>query len=97
MAFMIASGAKPENGIYTAIVAGLIVSVFGGTRVQIAGPTGAFIVIIAGITAKIWFFRTSNSYHNGRYSSSYHGYIKIRECNRFYSLSCNPGFTAGIG
>lgn len=52
MAFAIASGAKPEQGIYTAIVAGLLVSVFGGTRQQIAGPTGAFIVILAGITAE---------------------------------------------
>jgi SulP family sulfate permease len=52
MAFAIASGAKPEQGLYTAIVAGLIVALFGGSRVQIAGPTGAFIVILAGITAK---------------------------------------------
>jgi len=52
MAFAIASGAKPEQGLYTAIVAGLLVSIFGGTRLQIAGPTGAFIVILAGITAE---------------------------------------------
>ncbi len=41
MAFAIASGAKPEQGLYTAIVAGLAVSLFGGSRLQIAGPTGA--------------------------------------------------------
>lgn len=52
MAFAIASGAKPEQGLYTAIVAGLLVSILGGTRLQIAGPTGAFIVILAGITAE---------------------------------------------
>lgn len=52
MAFAIASGAKPEQGIYTAIVAGGIGSLFGGSRLQISGPTGAFIVILAGITAK---------------------------------------------
>ncbi|MFP5418197.1 MAG: SulP family inorganic anion transporter [Gammaproteobacteria bacterium] len=52
MAFAIASGAKPEQGLYTAIVAGLLVSIFGGTRLQIAGPTGAFIVILAGVTAE---------------------------------------------
>ncbi|AMG88672.1 SulP family inorganic anion transporter [Bordetella bronchiseptica] len=52
MAFAIASGAKPEQGLYTAIVAGLLVSLCGGSRVQIAGPTGAFIVILAGITAQ---------------------------------------------
>jgi sulfate permease, SulP family len=52
MAFAIASGAKPEQGLYTAIVAGLLVSMLGGSRVQIAGPTGAFVVILAGITAQ---------------------------------------------
>ena len=52
MAFAIASGAKPEQGLYTAIVAGILTSLFGGSRVQIAGPTGAFIVILSGITAK---------------------------------------------
>lgn len=52
MAFAIASGAKPEQGIYTAIVAGAAVSVFGGSRLQIAGPTGAFIVILADIVAR---------------------------------------------
>lgn len=51
MAFAIASGAKPEQGIYTSILAGAIISVCGGTRVQIAGPTGAFIVLLSGITA----------------------------------------------
>jgi SulP family sulfate permease len=52
MAFAIASGARPEQGLYTAIVAGLLVSAFGGSRLQIAGPTGAFIVILSGITAR---------------------------------------------
>lgn len=50
MAFAIASGAKPEQGLYTAIIAGLATSLFGGTRVQISGPTGAFIAVLAGIT-----------------------------------------------
>lgn len=49
IAFGIASGVKPEQGLFTAIVAGLIVSALGGSRVQIAGPTGAFIVIVYGI------------------------------------------------
>src|SRR3546814_9924656 len=52
MAFAIASGVKPEQGLYTAIVAGVAVSLLGGSRVQIAGPTGAFIVILAGIVAQ---------------------------------------------
>ncbi len=49
IAFGIASGVTPEKGIITAIVAGFIISVLGGTKVQIGGPTGAFIVIIYGI------------------------------------------------
>ena len=49
IAFGIASGVSPEQGIITAIVAGLIISLLGGSKVQIGGPTGAFIVIVAGI------------------------------------------------
>ena len=49
IAFAIASGVSPENGLFTAIVAGFIISAFGGSRVQIGGPTGAFIVIVYGI------------------------------------------------
>ena len=49
IAFGIASGVSPEKGIITAIVAGLIISATGGSKVQIGGPTGAFIVIVAGI------------------------------------------------
>jgi sulfate permease, SulP family len=52
MAFAIASGVKPEAGIFTAVIAGLIISGLGGTRVAIGGPTGAFIVILYGIYAK---------------------------------------------
>ena len=52
MAFAIASGATPAQGLYTAIVAGLATSLLGGTRVQISGPTGAFIAVLAGITAQ---------------------------------------------
>ena len=49
MAFAIASGLPPENGIYCAIVAGFTISAFGGSRVQIGGPTGAFVVVVSGI------------------------------------------------
>jgi sulfate permease, SulP family len=52
MAFAIASGASPAQGLYTAIVAGLTTAVLGGTRVQISGPTGAFIAVLASITAQ---------------------------------------------
>ena len=49
IAFAIASGLSPERGLYTAIVAGFLISLLGGSRVQIGGPTGAFVVIVAGI------------------------------------------------
>ena len=49
IAFAIASGVSPEKGIFTAIIAGFIISAFGGSKVQIGGPTGAFIVIVYGI------------------------------------------------
>src|SRR6188768_4143907 len=49
MAFAIASGLSPESGIYCAIVTGFLISAFGGSRFQIGGPTGAFVVVIAGI------------------------------------------------
>lgn len=52
IAFAIASGVSPEKGLYTAIIAGFIISAFGGSRVQIGGPTGAFIVIVYGIVEK---------------------------------------------
>lgn len=52
MAFGISSGVTPQAGLYTAVVAGFLISALGGSRVQIGGPTGAFVVIVAGIIAK---------------------------------------------
>ena len=52
MAFGISSGVTPQSGLYTAVVAGFLISALGGSRVQIGGPTGAFVVIVAGIIAK---------------------------------------------
>src|SRR5215475_14583972 len=49
IAFGIASGVSPEKGLFTAVIAGFIISALGGSRVQIGGPTGAFIVIVYGI------------------------------------------------
>jgi SulP family sulfate permease len=51
IAFGIASGVSPEKGLFTAVIAGFIISALGGSRVQIGGPTGAFIVIVYGIVA----------------------------------------------
>src|SRR5580658_3668011 len=55
MAFAIASGAPPEAGLYTAVVAGFAISALGGSRNQVGGPTGAFVVIISGILARYGF------------------------------------------
>ena len=52
LAIAIASGAKPETGLFTAIIAGFLISFLGGSRVQIGGPTGAFIVVVFGVIAE---------------------------------------------
>src|SRR5258708_652982 len=52
MAFAIASGVTPERGLYTAVIGGFLISALGGSRVQIGGPTGAFVIIIFGVVAR---------------------------------------------
>ena len=52
MAFGIASGVTPQAGLYCAIVTGFLISALGGSKTQIGGPTGAFVVVVSGITAK---------------------------------------------
>src|SRR5690349_18058847 len=52
MAFAISSGVAPEAGIYTAVIAGFLISALGGSTTQIGGPTGAFVVVVAGIVAR---------------------------------------------
>src|SRR2546421_12054404 len=52
MAFAIASGLSPQAGLYCAIVTGFLISALGGSKTQIGGPTGAFVVVVAGIVAK---------------------------------------------
>src|SRR4051812_16206613 len=55
MAFAISSGVPPQAGLYTGVVAGFLISALGGSRTQIGGPTGAFVVIVFGIVAKHGF------------------------------------------
>ena len=50
IAFAIASGVTPDRGLYTAVIAGFLISILGGSRVQIGGPTGAFVVIVYGLS-----------------------------------------------
>jgi sulfate permease, SulP family len=97
MAFAIASGAKPEQGLYTAIVAGLVVSVFGGSRLQIAGPTGAFIVILAGITAKHGIDGLQIATLMAGLMLLLLGMARLGAIIKFIPDPVIVGFTAGIG
>jgi SulP family sulfate permease len=96
MAFAIASGAKPEQGIYTAIVAGIIVSLFGGSRVQIAGPTGAFIVILSGITAQYGMAGLQLATLMAGGMLILMGLLRLGAVMRFIPYPVILGFTAGV-
>jgi SulP family sulfate permease len=97
MAFAIASGAKPEQGIYTAIIGGLMVSVLGGSRVQIAGPTGAFIAILSGVTAKYGIAGLQLATLMAGLMLAAMGLAKMGAVIRFIPAPVIVGFTTGIG
>ena len=97
MAFAIASGAKPEQGLYTAIVAGLCVSVLGGSRLQIAGPTGAFIVILADVTAKYGIEGLQIATLMAGIILALLGFARLGNIIKFIPDPVIVGFTAGIG
>ena len=97
MAFAIATGVKPEQGIYTAIIASVIVAVAGGSRVQIAGPTGAFIAILSGITAKFGFDGLQIATILAGIILLFMGLFRFGGMIRFISMPVIMGFTAGIG
>jgi SulP family sulfate permease len=97
MAFAIASGVKPEQGIYTAIVAGLAVSLLGGSRIQIAGPTGAFIVILAGVTAEHGVDGLLLATCMAGFILVGLGVARFGGVLRFIPAPVIAGFTAGIG
>ncbi|SFB05925.1 sulfate permease, SulP family [Collimonas sp. OK607] len=96
MAFAIASGARPEQGLYTAIVAGFVVSMFGGSRAQIAGPTGAFIVILAGITAKYGISGLQIATLMAGAMLLFMGVAKMGSVIKFIPAPVIVGFTTGI-
>lgn len=96
MAFAIASGAKPEQGLYTAIVAGLLVSLFGGSRLQIAGPTGAFIVVLAGITAQYGIEGLQIATLIAGCMLFLMGLLRLGAVIKFIPYPVIVGFTAGI-
>ncbi|KQA27183.1 sulfate permease [Vibrio metoecus] len=97
MAFAIASGVKPEQGIYTAIIAGIIVSLFGGSRVQIAGPTGAFIVILAGIVAEHGITGLQIATIMAGFILVILGLARLGSIIRYIPDPVIVGFTSGIG
>lgn len=97
MAFAIASGARPEQGLYTAIVAGVLTTLFGGTRVSISGPTGAFIVILAGITAEYGVAGLQLATLMAGLMLLLMGLARMGRVIKFIPEPVIAGFTAGIG
>lgn len=97
MAFAIASGVPPEAGIYTAVTAGIIVSIFGGSQVQIAGPTGAFVVLLSGIIAKYGISGLQVATIMAGIILILMSVAKLGVVIRFIPAPVIVGFTAGIG
>jgi sulfate permease, SulP family len=97
MAFAIASGVKPEQGLYTAIIAAFFVGIFGGSRVQIAGPTGAFIVILANITAQYGVSGLQIATLMAGFILIFMGITKLGSVIKFIPDPVIVGFTAGVG
>ena len=96
MAFAIASGVAPEAGIYTAIIAGFLIAVLGGCRVQIGGPAGAFIVIIYGIIANYGLANLLIATIGSGVLLFLMGLFKVGNLIRFIPVSIVIGFTNGI-
>lgn len=96
MAFAIASGLEPARGIYTAIVAGFLISLLGGSRVQIGGPTGAFVVVIFDIVQRTGYQGLSVSTLIASVFLILLGVFRIGSVIRFVPHSLITGFTTGI-
>lgn len=96
IALAIASGVAPEAGIYTAIVAGFITSLLGGSSVQIAGPTAAFATIVAGIVATKGLEGLALATILAGIFLVLMGFLKLGNLIKFIPFSITTGFTAGI-
>lgn len=96
IAFGIASGVSPEKGLVTAIVGGLIVSLLGGSNVQIGGPTGAFIVIVYGIIAKFGFEGLAIATFIAGIIMLAVGLLRLGTVIKFIPYPIVVGFTGGI-
>ena len=96
IAFGIASGVTPEKGIITAIVAGLVTSLFGGSKVQIGGPTGAFIIIIYGIIQKYGFEGLTIATLMAGFFLVLFGLLRLGTIIKYIPYPIVVGFTSGI-
>jgi sulfate permease, SulP family len=96
IAFAIASGVTPQQGLYTAIVAGFIISALGGSRVQIGGPTGAFVVIVYGIVQKYGVDGLTVATVMAGVILVILGVARLGTAIKFIPHSVTIGFTAGI-
>ena len=96
MAFAIASGLKPEAGIWTAIIAGALISALGGSAVQIGGPAGAFIVIVYGIVERYGLANLLISTACAGVLLFLLGFFKLGTLVRYVPVSIVVGFTNGI-
>ena len=96
IAFAIASGVSPEKGLFTAVVAGFIISALGGSRVQIGGPTGAFIVIVYGIVQQYGTNGLIVATFMAGVMLVIMGFAKLGMAIKFIPYSLITGFTSGI-
>ena len=96
IAFAIASGVGPEQGLYTAIIAGFAISLLGGSRFQIGGPTGAFIVIVYGIVTQYGYDGLASATLLAGILLIIFGIAKIGAIIKFIPFPVTVGFTAGI-
>ena len=96
MAFAIASGLPPERGLFTAIVAGFLISLLGGSRVQIGGPTGAFVVIVSGIVAQYGYAGLAWCTLLAGGILILFGLFRLGGLIRFIPFPVTTGFTSGI-
>lgn len=96
IALAIASGVSPEKGLYTAIIGGFIVSLLGGSRVQIGGPTGAFVVIVYGIILKYGIQGLILSTIMAGVFLVIMGLLKFGSLIKYIPSSITTGFTSGI-
>jgi sulfate permease, SulP family len=96
IAFAIASGVKPEQGLYTAIVAGFLISLLGGSRAQISGPTGAFVVIIYGIVHQYGYDGLAVATVIAGFLLILMGLFRMGALLKFIPYPVTVGFTTGI-